>query len=51
MLLVTRRAQGDDTIHPSLLLLAIVLLCLVVSPTLNARKPPARGAWDFYHGC
>ena len=49
-LIVTRGAQGGYTIQRSFFLLAIALPCLVVSPTLNARKPPARGAWDFYHG-
>jgi hypothetical protein len=37
-------------VHRSLLLLAVALLRLVVAPTLNTRKTPARGARDFYHG-
>jgi hypothetical protein len=37
-------------VHRSLLFLAVALLRLVVAPTPNTRKTPARGARDFNHG-
>jgi hypothetical protein len=37
-------------VHRSLLFLAVALLRLVVAPTPNTRKTPARGARDFYRG-